>query len=86
MNSTSTSAAMPDSCPLAEPVPATKHLTIDREHLVPQLSGSSAPPDAFGVPAMPQLLWQRTAKATFPARCCHSPQMIMIADSFILES
>jgi hypothetical protein len=48
MNSTSTSADMPDHCcPLPEPAPATKHLTIDRDHLVPQLSGS-APPNALG--------------------------------------
>jgi hypothetical protein len=44
---------------MAEPAPATKHLTIDRDHLVPQLSGS-APPNASGALAMPQLLWHRT--------------------------
>jgi hypothetical protein len=55
MNSTSTPAAAP-----AGRRPATKHLTIDPDHSVPQLNGST-PPNALGALAMPQLLWHRTA-------------------------
>jgi hypothetical protein len=43
----------------AEPAPVTKHLTIDADHLVPQLSGSD-PPNASSALAVPQLLWHRT--------------------------
>jgi hypothetical protein len=56
MNSTSTPAAVP-----ASRRPATKHLTIDPDHSVPQLKGS-APPNALGALAMPQLLWHRTVE------------------------
>ena len=59
-NSTSTSAAAPASSrPTAKPASATRHLTIDPDHPVPQLNGS-ARANALGALAMPQLLWHRT--------------------------
>jgi hypothetical protein len=59
-NSTSTPATAPD-CHPAEPAPATKHLTIEIDHKVPQLTGSGLL-DAQGTLAMPQLLWQDTGR------------------------
>ena len=55
-NSISTPATA-SGCHPAEPAPATKHLTIEIDHKVPQLTGTG-PLDARDTLAMPQYLWQ----------------------------
>jgi hypothetical protein len=60
---------------------------IDRDDLVPQLVGS-APPNALGALAMPQLLWHRTrwqrTSMPSPARTIRIPFVRLVRFSFLI--